>query len=92
MLVFYLYLLARWQHVKRPAFFLLGTLGLLLAFVGRFFAVGGNPGSDIMIVVRIFDVIGSLVAFLGAVVACYGAALPGQLAKVADDLASKAGE
>lgn len=37
LLVFALYLLARWQYVKRPLFYLLGVGGIALAFFGGFF-------------------------------------------------------
>ena len=88
LLVFYLYLLARFDLVKRPAFFLIGALGLLVAFAARFFAVGGNPGHDIYVVVRILDSAGAAAAFLMAVVACFGGKLPGKF----DGLEKKAAE
>lgn len=73
LLVFHLYLLARWQYVKRPFFFLIGAVGLLFAYVGSFFGLAGAT----MKVMIIFQIIGTLVAFVGAVAACYGAKLPG---------------
>ena len=73
--VFYLYLLARWQHVRRPMIYLLGAavvvvFGLLYAV----FAVCGLPS-----VAMLFHAIGTFVAFAGAVGACYGAQLPMKL-------------
>jgi len=76
LLVFYLFCLARWNVVKRPAPYLIGALGLVLVLVGRFFAVGGNPSAGVVVVTRILDVVGLLVAFCMAVVSCYGAPLP----------------
>ena len=75
LLVFYLYLLVRWQHVRRPMCFLLGTLGLLFAMAGAFFTLGQST----MKVAIIFQIIGGLVAFVCAVGACYGAELPIQI-------------
>ena len=88
MLIFYLYLLARFDRVKRPAFFLIGALGIATAFAARFFAVGGNPGAGIFVVVRVLDSIGGAAAFLMAVAACFGGKLPGKfdgLEKKAED-------
>ena len=74
-LVFYMYALARWQVVKRAPFFFLGVLGLLFAFVGLFFTLGQST----MKVAMIFQIIGLLVAFASAALACAGslAAVPG---------------
>ncbi|MHC4562566.1 MAG: hypothetical protein ACYS8X_07325 [Planctomycetota bacterium] len=75
LLVFYLYLLVRWDHVRRPVCFLIGAAGLLFALFGHFFAIAGyNSGAAV--VTRLFDVIGAMVAFVFAVAACYGAKLP----------------
>ena len=68
LLVFYLYLLVRWQHVKRPWLYLCGAAGIALALFGRFFGAGT--------VMRIFNTLGVLIAFAGAVGASYGAELP----------------
>ena len=73
LLVFYLYLLARWQYVKRPFFFLIGAAGILFAMCGAFFTLGRAT----LVVSQIFQIIGTLVAFVGAVAACFGAKLPG---------------
>ncbi|HDZ19826.1 hypothetical protein LCGC14_0321170 [marine sediment metagenome] len=66
--VFYLYALARWHIVRRPPLFFLGALGLLFAFMGLFFTLGGST----MKVARVFDIIGLSVAFAMAVLSCAG--------------------
>lgn len=68
LLVFYLYLLARWQYVKRPWMYLLGAAGIALAILGGFFGAGTAT--------RIVDTLGALIAFTGVVGACYGGKLP----------------
>ncbi len=68
-LVFYLYALARWQIVKRPALFFLGALGLLFGFVGLFFTLGGTGVNKVF---QIFAIIGLLVSFASAVLSCAG--------------------
>ena len=82
LLVFYLYLLVRFQNVKRPGLFLIGVAGLALVFVANFFLVHHS----VAVVALILTALGALVAFVGAVGACFGGQLPGQLAKMADDL------
>ena len=78
LLVFYLIMLMRWSCVKRPFFYFIGTLGLLAVFVGQFFVIGGAARNrGLWIVANLFSTIGSIVAFLGLVSACYGAKLPG---------------
>ena len=66
LLGFYLYALVKPQVVKRMLFFCIGALGVLLSLVAMFFTVGGNPARDIYVVYRILNVIGMIVAFLGA--------------------------
>jgi len=68
LLVFYLYLLARWQHVKRPWMYLVGAVGIALAVFARFFGAGTA--------MRILNTLGALIAFKAAVGACYGGKLP----------------
>ena len=75
LLIFYFYLLVRWQHVRRPMMYLLGAAGLVFSMVGAFFTLG----SSTYVVATIFGIIGNLVAFVGAVGACYGAQLPMKL-------------
>jgi len=67
LLVFYLYLLARWQHVKRPWMYLVGAVGIALAVFARFFGAGTA--------MRILNTLGALIAFKAAVGACYGGKL-----------------
>ena len=75
LLVFYLYLLARWERVKRPMLYLLGAAGLAFGMAGGFFLVSGST----ITVARVFGVIGTLVAFAGVVGACFGGELPVKL-------------
>ena len=67
LLVFYLYLLVKPAAVKHNPMFLIGACGLVLVLIGGFF---GRSLSGI------FTVIGTLVAFGGAFLACYGGRLP----------------
>ena len=71
LMVFYLFLMVRWQYVKRPLFFLVGAAGIALILAAQFFA-----WPKTMAVVKIFNAIGTLVAFAGAAIACFGAKLP----------------
>jgi hypothetical protein len=87
LLVFYLYLLARWQHVRRPAMYLIGVavqviFGLL---VGIFLAVG-LPG-----VAMIFGVIDFTLSLAAVVGACYGAELPSRLASTLNHISMQPG-
>lgn len=68
LLVFYLYLLVRWQYVRLPMFYLIGVAGFVFAMIGGFI-----PNAT---VVSIFSTIGMIVAFVGAVGACFGAKFP----------------
>ena len=77
LLVFYLFLLAHFDLVKRPAFFLIGVLGLAAAFAARFFAISGVSTDGIFYVVRILDSAGGAAAFLMAVASCFCGKLPG---------------
>ena len=72
LLVFYLYLLVRPQHVKRKSCYLAGAAGLLLALIGVLLVA-----CDARTVGGIFDWAGAVVAFLAAIAACYGGTLPG---------------
>ncbi|MCK4601219.1 MAG: hypothetical protein KAU28_02055 [Phycisphaerae bacterium] len=74
LLVFYLYLLARWQYVRRPWLYLLGSAGLVFALIGSIFVVGSKGGYPV--VTNIFQVIGAVIALKGAIGACCGAKLP----------------
>ncbi len=74
LLIFHLYLLVRWEKVKRANMFLIGLAGLLLTFIGNFFMIRGGAPT----VAAVFYCVGALGAFLGAVGACY----PGELPRV----------
>ncbi len=76
LMIFYVYLLARWQHVKRPLFYLLGAAGLVFGMLGGFFGHSETGAA----VARIFGTIGVIVAFVSAVGACYGSELPVKIA------------
>lgn len=86
LLVFYLYLLVRGEHVKRPMLFLIGAAGLLFGLLGEFFGLGSSR--DLQNVARIFAIIGSLVAFVCAVGACYCGELPIKLPGALDGSAA----
>ena len=73
-LVFYLYLLARWQYVKRPLLYLLGAAGIVFGMCGGFFMFADSAG--VKTVGGVFMVIGTIVAFVGAIGACFGGELP----------------
>ena len=75
LLVFYLYLLARSQCVKRNGCFLVGAAGLGLAILSGFFTPW-LPQTWAGVFVGLLSTIGSLVAFLGAFCACYCGKLP----------------
>jgi hypothetical protein len=68
LMVFYLYLLARWQHVRIPMLYLIGAAGLVLGMIGGFI-----PSATVK---EILNTIGCIVAFVGVVGACFGAKLP----------------
>ena len=72
LLVFYVYLLARWQYVRRPMFYLLGVAGLLFGMLGGFFGTSETGAA----LARIFGTVGTMVAFAAVVGACFGAQLP----------------
>ncbi len=76
LLVFYLYLLVKPQCVKKPMFFWIGSLGLVLAIIGSFFLPWiGSAWAKIL--VSLFSTIGSLVALIGVMLACCGEKLHG---------------
>ena len=74
-LVFYLYLLVRWQHVRRKLCYLVGAASLLasLLVVGILTSVDGRgAGIAAGVIISILNV----VTFGSAIAACYGGALP----------------
>jgi hypothetical protein len=75
LLVFYLYLVVRWQHVKRPMFFCLGVLAMvgLLFFAGFF---GWTAARWANVLRSIVGTLTAIVAFGCALAACWGEKLP----------------
>ena len=71
--LFYLVVLFKWSLVKRPPLYFLGAVGLMLGFASGFFTVGEMGGYPT--VERIFRLIGMLIAFPCAVLACAGASV-----------------
>lgn len=80
LLVFYLYLVVRWQHVKRPFFFCIGVISVVaLLFFTGFFGWTGARWSRVL-----ESVVGTLAAILAfgcAMAACWGESLPMGLEK-----------
>jgi len=72
LMVFYLYLLVRWQYVRRPLCYLLGMAGWAVVFLGWLLGAASAPD----VVMRLLSVIGAFVVFTCAVGACFGARLP----------------
>ena len=75
LVAFYLFLLVRWQYVKRPFFFTVGVLGIAPVIAARLFSIGSVNALEI--VSGILTTVGVLAAFLSAVAACYCGKLPG---------------
>ncbi|HHH76229.1 MAG TPA: hypothetical protein ENL03_04305 [Phycisphaerae bacterium] len=82
LLVFYLYLLVKGDLVKRPFFYCIGALGIIVALASAFFMVGSTGLNEkreiaaVQILANIFELIGILVAFVGAFAACFTGKLP----------------
>jgi len=77
LLVFYLYLLVKPAAVKRNPMFLIGACGLVLVLIGSFFGPWAAQGRNwARVLLGIFTVVGTLAAFGGAFLACYGGRLP----------------
>lgn len=75
LLVFYLVLLVCPKCIKRRPLFLLGSGGVALTLLVGFFAPWeGSPWAKA--VIAVFTTIGTLIAFAGAFLACYGGELP----------------
>jgi len=87
LLVFYLYLLVRGEHVKRPMLYLIGCAGILLSVIAGFFAGLRDPVTTI----TVLQTIGALVAFICAVGACYCGELPVRLPAALDAPAASQG-
>ena len=74
LLVFCLYLLVRWEKVKRPLFFLIGAGGIAIVLLSTIFAVGDNRA--VHTIMAVFTWLGTIIAFVGLGTACYGGKLP----------------
>ncbi len=74
LLVFHLYLLVRWEKVRRPGWFRIGILGFVVILSAIFFFLSTNR--DILIVGGVLNSIGLILAFIGAVGSCRPEMLP----------------
>ena len=72
LIAFYLYLLVRPQHVKRPPIYLVGLCVLVVAIASQYFLLARRPGNA----GPCLEITASLVAFVAAVLACYAGPLP----------------
>ncbi|MFW6066139.1 MAG: hypothetical protein ACOC9S_04905 [Planctomycetota bacterium] len=80
LLAFYLYLVVRWQHVKRPFFFCLGVVGVIaMLFFTGFFDWTGARWSRVL--ESIVGTLAAIMAFGCAMAACWGESLPMGLEK-----------
>ena len=70
LLIFYLYLLVRWQYVRRPWCYLMGAGCMAVYMIVMLIGLGSQT---VMFVLQVIFLTG---AFKGAVVACYGAQIP----------------
>lgn len=73
LLVFYLFLLVRWEKVKRPGMLRFGLLGFGLMLLGNFFFIALDR--DFMIAGQVPHCIGLIPVFIGAI----GSVRPGIL-------------
>ena len=81
LLVFNLYLLVHWQHVRRPIFFVIAAAAVLFAMSATFFAIGRADDKEggvaaVHIVARVFAALGAMIAFAADVIACLPMKLP----------------
>ena len=74
LLVFHLYLLVRWEKVRRPGWFRVGILGFVVILSANFFFL--TTDRDILIVGGVLNGIGLILAFIGAVGSCRPEMLP----------------
>jgi hypothetical protein len=83
-LIFYLYLLARWQNVRRPLVYLLGACGIAaFDLLTGIFILSALPR-----VAGFFAMMGTVIGFLAAVGACYGSELPVKIASTLNQATS----
>lgn len=69
LLVFYLYLLARPQHIKRCCCFTIGAGGLAAVILIGFFNIWASH-TWARVLIGVFGTLGTLTAFIGACFAC----------------------
>jgi hypothetical protein len=75
LLAFYLYLLVRWQYVRRPMWYLVGVASqVAFGILCGIFVAANLPRVALM-----FAILDSSIAFAAIVLACYGAELPVKL-------------
>ena len=74
LLVFHLYLLVRWEKVRRPGWFQVGILGFVVILSANFFFL--SIDRDILTVGGVLNCIGLILAFVGAVGSCRPEMLP----------------
>ncbi len=74
LLVFHLYLLVRWEKVRRLGFFRVGVLGFVVILSANFFFL--TTDRDILTVGGVLNGIGLILAFIGAVGSCRPEMLP----------------
>ena len=74
LLVFHLYLLVRWEKVRRPGWFRVGILGFVMMLSANFFFL--SIDRDILTVGGVLNGIGLIMAFIGAVGSCRPEMLP----------------
>jgi len=69
----YLVLLFRWDLVRRPSCYLIGVGGFVIFFASGFFGTGASWN---LVVTRICQTLGTLIAFGAVMIACFRAKLP----------------
>jgi len=72
LVVFYLFLAARWDYVRRPLPFVVGVLAVLVVMLAGFFMLGRST----MTVGRVFMIIGTIVAFAAGIATCANMKMP----------------
>ena len=70
LMIFYLFLAVRYQHVRLPGMFFLGLCGMALVFLASVVASTGL--SDVMVrITGVLQSIGQIAAFFFGILACY---------------------
>ncbi len=91
LLVFYLYLVVRWEHVRRPFFLCVGVLGMvtMLFFLGFF---GFTAARWSRVLQSVVGTLAMIVTFGCAMAACWGSSLPMGLGKKSEPQAPAGSE